>query len=877
MCSYLSAAGISDQIVKTAGCASQVNNRQTIAMQEELRGAIYAQEDNGIVVNFPPAQGDEGAQECVISMPPDGCMSPCTCTCVRGDDLRKKDQQDEPLPAKESSRIVTVTRPVYTQEELDQSFSLEHNPEDIKTKLKRYTAENCQCNGKCVLSAVLSFFPFIAMFRSYQWRQWLPSDIIAGLCVGVVHIPQGMGFALLTSLPPATGLYTSFFPPLIYFFFGTSNHLSMGTMALMSLMAGTVIDREVAKMDFEHPMRNGTTNLTDEPEFVQAKIGIAVSLTLMIGLFQLLMGVFRVGIIATFMSMTFISSFLTGSAVVIIISQLPGLLCLTLPRHSGMFSTPLRLYEVFKHITKSNVSALLTGCICVTVLIVFKEVISDRFRKKVKIPFPTELLVVVIATLVSHFAAFEKQYNVRVVTDIKQGFPTPALPPMINFENYIVDAFVIALISFTISIAMAKMMARKHCYAINTNQEILAYGIMHSVSSFFSCFPAAQAPPRTLVHDGAGGKTQLHALVSCLLVLLVMLAVGNLFYSLPITALSAIIICALIPLLFQFKEIPFLWRMNKWDLAVWLITFLSTVVLDITMGLAIGIGFSALSLVLQIHLTNGTLLHQLKDTEYFIPEKLAASAPSEQTLDAPGVKTFRFEAPLMYLNIDSFRNQLYAKTINPGQRRWVEEDEVKMPTLPRIQNILKKSKSFDTLITLKQKMQTSVSSPKRRSLIETQIESFRAKRLSTCNPEALMHLKNKMKNSNGFSKLGGQNKTHTEKPSDVKTMPNGIRSGDNSQQKETVSVVPLPPPIHTIIMDCSCITLIDSMGLNTLKSLSADYANAKIRFLLADCSRYLHQKLNATGMLSSFKVFPSVLDALIWTNDQQEKTAETDC
>ena len=850
---------------------------QPLQRKKSYGGALNAQGDNGIVVNFPPVPGDESSPECVISMPPDGSMPPCTCTCVRGDDFRKKEEQAEPLPAKESSCVVTVMRPVYTQEERDQSFSLEDDPEDIKTKLKHYAAENCQCSGKCVLSAVLSFFPFIAMFRSYQWRRWLPSDIIAGLCVGVVHIPQGMGFALLTSLPPVTGLYTSFFPALVYFFFGTSNHLSMGTMALMSLMAGTVIDREVAKMDFEHPMRNGTTNLTDEPEFVQAKIGIAVSLTLMIGLFQLVMGVFRVGIIATFMSMTFISGFLTGSAVVIITSQLPGLLCLTLPRHSGMFSTPLRLYEVFKHITESNVAALLMGCICLAVLIVFKEVINDRFRKKVKIPFPTELLVVVIATLVSHFAAFEKQYNVRVVTEIKQGFPTPALPPMINFENYIVDAFVIALISFTISIAMAKMMARKHCYAINTNQEMLAYGIMHSVSSFFYCFPAAQAPPRTLVHDGAGGKTQLHALVSCLMVLLVMLAVGPLFYSLPITALSAIIICALIPLLLQFKEIPFLWRVNKWDLAVWLITFLSTVVLDITMGLAIGIGFSALSLVLQTHLANGTLLRQLKDTEYFVPEKLAASAPSEQTLDAPGVKTFRFEAPLMYTNVDSFRDQLYAKTINPGQRKWVEEDQVKMPTLPSIQTILKKSKSFDTVMRLKQKIQTSMSSPKLTSLIESRIESLHAKHLRKCNSEALMNLKNKMKTSNSYSKLGAHNETRTDKPTEVKMMPNGIANGDNPQQKETVSVVPLPPPIHTIIMDCSCITLIDIMGLNTLKSLRSDYANAKIRFLLAACSPYLLQKLNAAGMLSSFKVFPSVLDALIWTNDQQVKTPETDC
>ncbi len=843
--------------------------------KKSFGGALHTQGDHGIVVNFPPAPEDESAPVCVISVPPDGSIPPCTSG--RADDLVNNEDQAEPLPAKESNCIVAVTRPAYTQEERPRarSFSLKDDPEDIRTKLKRYTAENCQCSGKCVLSAALSFLPFVAMLRSYQWKRWLPSDIIAGLCVGMVHIPQGMGFALLTSLPPVTGLYTSFFPALVYFFFGTSNHLSMGSMSVTSLMAGTVIDREVAKMDFGHLRRNGTNNLADDPEFVQAKIGIAVSLTLMIGLFQLLMGVFRVGIIATFMSMTFVSGFLTGSAVVIITNQLPGLLGLTLPRHSGMFNTPLSLYEVFKHIAEFNVTAVYMGGICLTVLIVFKEVINDRFRKKLKIPFPTEFLVVIFATVVSHFAAFEKKHNVHVVADVKRGFPTPAVPPMIKFENYIVDAFVIALISFKISIAMAKMMARKHCYPISTNQEMLAYGIMHSVGSFFFCFPAAQAPARTLVHDEAGGKTQLHAVVSCLLVLLAMLAVGPLFYSLPITSLSAITIYALIPLLLQFKEIPLLWRVNKWDLAVWLITFLSTVVLDITMGLAIGVGFSALSLVLQTHLANGTLLRQLKDTEYFIEEELAASTPSEQTLDAPGVKTFRFEAPLIYTNVDSFRDQLYTKTTNPGQKQWLEEDEVKMPsTLPSIRTILKKSKMVDALARLKQNIQTSMSSPKLTTLIENEIESLHAKPLRKCNSEALMNLRNKMKTSYSYIKPGAQNKY--AKPPNVNPIPNGVCSGDKPQLKETTSVAPLPPPIHTIIMDCSCITLIDIMGLNTLKDLRSDYANANISFLLAGCSPYLLQKLNAAGMLSSFKVFVSALDALAWTNKQQEKTSITD-
>ncbi len=748
--------------------------------------------------------------------------------------------------------IITVTRPVYTLEECNRAFLLEDgrgDQNDIKTKLKRYAARNCQCSGKCFSSALMSFFPFLGMLRSYQWKRWLPPDIISGLCVGVVHIPQGMGFALLTSLPPVTGLYTSFFPALVYFFFGTSNHLSMGTMALMSIMAGSVVDREVAMIDFEPVIMNNTnenntdSNLPVYDDYVQAKIGIAVSLTLMMGMFQLLMGVLRLGVIATFMSMPFIGSFLTGSAVVIVVSQLPALLDLKVPRHSGLFSTPLRFYEVCKHLPETNVAAIVTGIVCLAVLIVVKEVINERFRKKLKIPIPSELLVVIVATLVSHFAEFETRFDVSVVSKIQQGFPTPAVPPMINFENYIIDAFVIALISFTISIAMAKLMARKHRYPINTNQEMLAYGIMHTVSSFFYCFATAQAPPRTLVHDGAGGKTQMHALVSCLVVLLVMLAVGPLFYSLPITTLAAIIICALIPLLRQFKEIPFLWKVNKWDLAVWLVTFLGTVVLSIILGLAIGIGFSALTIVLQTHLADGTILRRLKNTEYFIPEKCTAFTAPEKKVHTPGIRTFRFNAPLMYTNVESFRNQLYTKIYDPSNKQWVFESQVDTPK-PRM-NLMKRL-STEFMMRFKQKRSRSIFVQEINiSQSDSRLTSIATKEL----PDGMF------------------------KPNGLSNISNGHARGSHAKENAT-SLIP-PEKLHAIIMDCSCITFIDIMGLTTLKSIHSDYDNVDISFVLAACSQQVINRLNAAGMLAKFKIFPSVLDALTWTKDQRQQDGGT--
>ncbi len=741
---------------------------------------------------------------------------------------------------------VDIRRTAYTTPQLYHSFGLKekHKP-SVKEKLEQ-CSKSCRCSRDCFIERLLLLFPFVNLVRHYKWKKFIVSDIVAGLSVGVIHIPQGMGFALLTNVPPVYGLYSSFFPGLVYFFFGTSNHLSMGTMPLMSILAGVVVQREATRMMAEFP--NGTlcTNSTADfffddrdQAFVELKVGVAVSLTLMIGMFQLAMALLRLGVVATFMSQSFVSSFLTGATLVIILGQIHPLMGLTFQQPQGTFRIPLLVYEMCCHIQTVNVASLITGIKCVMVLIVTKEVINIKFRARMKMPIPAELIVVVIGTIVSHFAGLETNYSVKVVGVIEKEIPPPRPPPLCvlkDFQHYIVDGFVLAVVSFTIAITMAKRMAHKHGYKIDPNQEMLAYGIMHGTCSFFGCFALSQGLPRTLVNDAVGCKTQMHTLVASLLVLLVLLALGPLFYSLPITVLSAVIICALLPLFRHFKELPNMWRVSKYDFFVWVITFSSVVIFSIVIGLVVGIGASLLMVILQIHLSKASLLEGVGDTGLYVSNSYRKSQQNGPSLQEFGIAVYKFESPLYFVNVERFKQQLFQLTVDPRE-------------------------------CTKKEVYTSVLA------------------VEDCEEDGQPELR--VRHARSISKRKTYQPDHMlievnsiDAPDDVMTDENGTSESSHNPSctistADSVSVhivnkpsiadcdVTARPEIHSIILDCSALSYVDLIGVNSLSGLRDAYEGVGIRLSLADCPSSLEKKLQAAGTLENFVSYPSIHDAVV--------------
>lgn len=214
------------------------------------------------------------------------------------------------------------------------------------------------------------------------------------------------------------------------------------------------------------------------------------------------------------------------------------------------------------------------------------------WAKKFSIPIPIELIVIVVGTLASQYGLLNEDYGVSVVGHIPTGIPNPELPKLSLVPSILVDGFTIALVSYTITLSMGLIFAQKLQYEVDANQELLAMGASNIVGSFFSCMPMCASLSRSVIQQTVGGRTQLTSLVSCGLLLVVLLVVGPFFEPLPKCVLASMIVVALKGMLFQVKDFLQFWKQSKLDAAVWMITFLTVVIVSIDIGLFVGIGLS---------------------------------------------------------------------------------------------------------------------------------------------------------------------------------------------------------------------------------------------------------------------------------------------
>lgn len=232
----------------------------------------------------------------------------------------------------------------------------------------------------------------------------------------------GLGFGLLASLTPAVGLYTSFFPVLAYVIFGTSPHVAMGTQALIALLTGTVVDRELQNhLHHLHP----SINLTDT-QIMEYKIGVSAATCLVAGVVLLVMGLLRLGFVTNFLSKSFIAGFTFAAAVHIVTGQLSKVLHLTVPNRSGAGKLVLAYVDLFKVIGDTNAADVIVGVVCMAVLLGVKMGVNERYKDRLKIPVPIELIVVIVATVVSHFAELHQRFDVAIVGDVPTGSIHPS-------------------------------------------------------------------------------------------------------------------------------------------------------------------------------------------------------------------------------------------------------------------------------------------------------------------------------------------------------------------------------------------------------------------------------------------------------------------
>ncbi|XP_008575642.1 PREDICTED: solute carrier family 26 member 10 [Galeopterus variegatus] len=414
------------------------------------------------------------------------------------------------------------------------------------------------CSGPGAWRLLLARLPPLRWLPHYRWRAWLLGDAVAGVTVGIVHVPQGMAFALLTSVPPVFGLYTSFFPVLIYSLLGTGRHLSTGTFAVLSLMTGSAVERLVPE-----PLGGNLSGIEREQLDAQ-RVGTAAAVAFGSGVLMLAMFALQLGVLPTFLSEPVVKALTSGAALHVLVSQLPSLLGLSLTRQIGCFSLFKTLAAVLTALPRSSPAELTVSALSLALLVPVKE-LNVRFRDRLPTPIPGEVVMVLLASVLCFTSSLDTRYNVQIVGLLPGGFPQPLLPNLAELPRILADSLPIALVTFAVSASLASIYADKYSYTIDSNQELLAHGASNLISSLFSCFPNSATLATTSLLVDAGGNTQLAGLFSCTVVLSVLLWLGPFFYYLPKAVLACINISSMRQMFFQMQELPQLWRISRVD------------------------------------------------------------------------------------------------------------------------------------------------------------------------------------------------------------------------------------------------------------------------------------------------------------------------
>uniref|UniRef100_A0A8D0WZT2 STAS domain-containing protein n=1 Tax=Sus scrofa TaxID=9823 RepID=A0A8D0WZT2_PIG len=465
------------------------------------------------------------------------------------------------------------------------------------------------CSGPGAWRLLLARLPPLRWLPHYRWRAWLLGDAVAGVTVGIVHVPQG-------------------------------------TFAVLSLMTGSAVERLVPE-----PLERNLSAIEREQLDAQ-RVGAAAAMAFGSGALMLGMFALQLGVLATFLSEPVVKALTSGAALHVLVSQLPSLLGLPLPRQIGCFALFKTLAAVLTELPRSSPAELTISALSLALLVPVKE-LNVRFRDRLPTPIPGEIVMVLLASVLCFTSSLDTRYNVQIVGLLPGGFPQPLLPSLAELPRILVDSLPMAMVTFAVSASLASIYADKYSYTIDSNQELLAHGVSNLISSFFSCFPNSATLATTSLLVDAGGNTQLAGLFSCMVVLSVLLWLGPFFYYLPKAVLACINISSMRQMFFQMRELPQLWRISRVDFAIWMVTWVAVVTLSVDLGLAVGVVFSMMTVVCRTQRIQCLALGLAEGTELYRPLR-----ESHKLLQVPGLLVLSYPTPLYFGTRGQFRRIL---------------------------------------------------------------------------------------------------------------------------------------------------------------------------------------------------------------------------
>jgi len=461
--------------------------------------------------------------------------------------------------------------------------------------------------------------------------EWLPNyntslfkgDLVAGITVGIILIPQGIAYALIAGLPPIYGLYCALVPQIMYAVFGSSRQVAIGPVAMDSLIVATGVS---------------TLALAGSESY----ISIAILLALMVGSIQFIMGVFSLGFVVNFLSKPVITGFSSAVALIIGFNQFRNLFGVDFVQSDQL---QVIIEDIWHQISNYNHHTTIIGLLSALIIIIFRKI-----NKKI----PNALIVVVIGIVIMKF--FGKSFSdVSIVKDIPSGLPNFGVPDL-DFEQIkelLPIALTLVMVGYLETISIAKSLeAKQDEYRIRPNQELIALGLSNIAGSFFKAYPSTSSFSRSAINQESGAKTGMAALVSVVMVLITLLFLTPLFYHLPKSVLAAIIIVAVFGLV-NIKEAKFLWKANNLDFWLMLITFLATLLLGIKYGIIIGVGLSLIILIFRTSRPYVAELGKVPDSNFYRNKNRF-----EEVIIEKDILVFRFDAQLFYANSNYFRDRL---------------------------------------------------------------------------------------------------------------------------------------------------------------------------------------------------------------------------
>ncbi|WP_061518767.1 SulP family inorganic anion transporter, partial [Acinetobacter venetianus] len=462
---------------------------------------------------------------------------------------------------------------------------------------------------------ISNIFPAIQWLKHYQYNSF-KADLIAALIVLAMLVPQGMAYAMLAGLPPVMGIYASILPMIIYAFTGSSTTLSIGPVAIISMMVFATLN----------PLF---------PVASEAYIEAACLLAILVGIISFILGIFRFGFLIQLISHPVIQSFIIASALLIALGQLKFLLDIPIKANN----IPEFILSLVQNIHQLSFLSISFSLAAISMLILLPKIVPSSFIAK------TTPLLLVISSIVMVYLTSLDQHGLKTVGVIPTGLPNFHFPTwdFALVQKLLPSAFMIAMISFVESLAIAQATALQKRDDLNSNQELIALGLANIAAGINSGFAVSGSLSRTVVNADAGAKTPMAGVLSSLFMIAVSLYFTGLFQNLPLTVLAATIFVSIWKLVI-FTPFYETWKYSRADGLAMIATFLGVTCIDISTGLIIGIVLTFILLLWRISRPHIAVIGLIEGTQHF------RNVSRYDVVTIPTIASFRVDENLSFLN-----------------------------------------------------------------------------------------------------------------------------------------------------------------------------------------------------------------------------------